>query len=227
MALKRFVASLATGTLLVFGGVVATTANASATLTTAAAVTQTNGATCSNTYLDGDARLGPAQLATSGEIGLIVRGYNPLAGLSATQFIATYWNPAANGGSGGWNYPPDNGYVIADGNPVEYTVTLGPGQDIDRFGSEYGAFLAPVGTPYAERALPPMSLDNFDPNFTCNYHEYQVTKSFLVDSGPIAPGFGQRGEGRQYQLNSALVPGAPSPLSVMWLVNNGYLERLN
>lgn len=222
MALKRFVASLVTGALLVVGTVVAMPG--SAAFSTAAVTRATGRATCSNAYLDGDNRLGPKELATTGEIGLIVRGYNPLAGLTAAQFIATYWNPA---GGGGWIYPPDNGYLLANGKPIEYTLTLGPGQDIDRFGSEYGAFLAPEGTPYAARALPPMSLDNFDANFTCNYHEYQVLKPFLVDSGPIAAGFGQRGLGRQYQLNSALVPGAPSPLNVMWLVSNGYLARLN
>jgi hypothetical protein len=222
MFVRRLVASLATATLLVFGSFSAAS-TAAATTTTAVAHTTT----CSNTYLDGDARLGPAQLPNAGEIGQIVRGYRPLARLTAAQFIATYWDPTANGGSGGWRYPPDNGFVIANGKPVEYAIPLGVGQDVDRFGSVYGAFLAPEGTNYAQRSLPPMSLDNFDAAFTCNYHEYRVVKSFKVESGPIAPAFGQPGYGRQYQLVGSLVPGAPANLSVMWLVANRYLAPID
>jgi hypothetical protein len=54
-----------------------------------------------------------------------------------------------------------------------------------------------------------------------------VLESFAVDTGPIAPWFAQPGGGRQFQLVASLVPGAPTPLNVMWLVNNGFLERLN
>lgn len=223
MVLRRLIAALATGALMLTVGITSAPSVAQATATTA--VAPITG--CSNQFLDGDARLGPEQLPTAGEIGQIVNGYDPLAGLSAVQFISTYWDPTANGGSGGWRYPPDNGYLIANNKPVEYKVTLGPGQDVDRFGSEFGAFLAPEGTPYGQRALPPMSLDNFDPAFTCNYHEYQVLKPFLVDSGPIAPGFGQRGLGRQYQLDASLVPSAPTPLNVLWLVQHGFLARID
>jgi Tuberculosis necrotizing toxin len=223
MFLRRFIASATTGMLLLVAGITSAPSLASAT-TNAAVVPVT---ACSNAYLDGDSRLGPEQLPNVGELGLVVRGYQPLAGLSAEQFIATYWDPTANGGSGGWRYPPDNGFLIANGHPVEYQIPLGVGQDLDRFGSLFGSFLAPEGTAYAQRALPPMSLDNFDPMFTCNYHEYQVTKSFLVESGPIAPGFGQPGLGRQYQLVGSLVPGAPAMLNVSWLVSNGYLTAID
>jgi hypothetical protein len=226
MARRRLVASLATGMMLVTASFAAAPVRAAAA--SAAAVVRAQATTgCSNQFLNGDSRLGPEQLPSAGEIGQLVRGYDPLAGLTAQAFINTYWDPTANGGSGGWRYPPDDGYLIANGKPVEYPLPLGVGQDVDRFGSEFGAFLAPEGTPYAERALPPMSLDNFDAAFTCNYHEYRVVRSFRVDSGPIAPGFGQRGLGRQYQLDSSLVPGAPTRLTVVWLVDHGYLERID
>jgi hypothetical protein len=211
------------GALLSVGSVTTGAGVARASPTTVAAPITT---TCSNQYLDGDARLGPQHLPTAGEIAQLVQGYKLLAGLSAQKFLATYWDAGANGGAGGWRYPPDNGFLISNGHPVEYQLSLGVGQDIDRFGSVFGAFLAPEGTPYQQRALPPMSLDNFDPAFPCNYHEYQVVKSFLVDSGPIAPGFGQPGFGRQYQLDSSLVRGSPTPLNVQWLVLNGYLAAV-
>jgi hypothetical protein len=110
---------------------------------------------------------------------------------------------------------------------VEFPDTVRPGQEIDRFGSIYGSFLAPADTPYAERALPPQSLDNFDAGFTCNYHLYLVLKPFKAEMGPIAPGFGQPGRGLQYQVVSSLLPGDPGTASVMWLLTNGYLRSLN
>jgi hypothetical protein len=184
--------------------------------------------TCSNAFLDGDSRLGPEQLADAGPVAPIVRGYNRLAGLTADQFIATFWDPTASGGRGGWRFPPDNGFLLGtSGNPIESAMPLAVGREIDRFGSEFGAFLAPLDTPYASRALPPQSLDNFDAAFTCNYHVYKVVKSFTVEAGAIAPGFGQRGLGVQYQLVGSLLPGSPATANVMYLINNGFIVRVN
>jgi hypothetical protein len=184
--------------------------------------------TCSNAFLDGDSRLGPAQLPTSGPVYPIVAGYRPLAGLDQGTFLSTYWDPTANGGAGGWRYPPDNGFFVGpNGQPEEAPQSLAAGQQVDRFGSEFGAFLASINTPYASRALPPMSLDNFDVNFNCNYHLYKVLKAFSVEAGPIAPGFGQRGLGRQYQVVATLISGSPMNVNVMWLISNGFLQRQN
>jgi hypothetical protein len=217
----NLVAALAVGLFLAFGG-------GGSAAAAPAPILNPFVSTCSNAYFDGDVRLGPAQLANFGSFAPILIGYNRLAGLTPAAFIATYWDPAANAGSGGWRFPPDNGFLLdSRGNPIEFVGTLAPGAAIDRFGSEFGAFLAPQYTPYAQRALPPMSLDNFDANYTCNYHVYRVLKTFHAEEGPIAPGFGQLGRGIQFQLVSSLVPGAPSPLNVMWLINNGYLARAN
>ena len=177
---------------------------------------------CSNAYFGADSRLGPEILPDGGPIAPMVRRYHRLAGLSASQFLATYWDSTA----GSWIYPPDNGFLLLKGHPDEHPVILMPGRHLDRFGSEYGAFLAPADTPYAARSLPPQSLDNFDPAYTCNYHAYRVLKRFAAEGGPIAPGFGQPGLGTQYQLVSSLLPGRPSA-NVMWLITHGYLQRLN
>jgi Tuberculosis necrotizing toxin len=185
------------------------------------------GTQCSTAYFDGNSLLGPQTLPAGGPIAPIVRGYQRLAGLSEKQFLATYWDLTANGGQGGWRYPPDNGFLIVSGHPVEFPSILWPGQEVDRFGSQYGSFLAPEDTPYAERALPPQSLDDFDPAFTCNYHLYLVLKPFKAEAGPIAPGFGQPGLGLQYQLVSSLLAGDPATANVMWLISNGYLRSLN
>jgi hypothetical protein len=182
---------------------------------------------CSAADYDGDPRLGPAALPTFGPVGLELRNYDRFGGLTPQQFLSTYWDPAASGGQGGWRFPPANGFRIGpDGRPVEQVLPLRPGQRIDRYGSEFGAFLAPAGLPYANRAIPPQSLDNRDAPATCNYHLYLVVREFRVDGGPIAPGLGQPGGGVQYLLVSSLVPDAPDRINVMWLVAHGYLQRL-
>ena len=102
--LKHRFACLVTGVAMLLGGMWAVPVPAGAAPA---------GSTCSNAYLNGDARLGPAQLPITGSLHPIVAHYHPLAGLTALEFLATYWNPSANGGSGAWNYPPDNGFVLA------------------------------------------------------------------------------------------------------------------
>jgi hypothetical protein len=146
--------------------------------------------------------------------------------MTTRHFLATFYDPAANSGQGGWIYPPDDGYVTGPGGqPEEAQLQLYAGQDIDRYGSEYGAFLGPASLPYSARSIPPQNLDG-TPAADCNYHDYRVTKAFDVEVGPIAARFGQPGGGTQFQLVGSLVPGAPGALNVMWLVSNGYLDRL-
>lgn len=173
--------------------------------------------------LDNDPRLGPATLPTTGAVGLMVRGYQRFGHLTKDQFLARYWDPSANGGRGSYLFPPDNGFLFG----IQTVGTVHMGMRLDRFGSEFGAFLAPALTPYAQRAIPPQSLNTFDPAYPCNYHAYLVLKSFRLRLGPIAPWFEQPGKGLQDNLDASLVPGAPTPLSVLWLVDHGYLQRLN
>jgi Tuberculosis necrotizing toxin len=173
--------------------------------------------------LDGDPRLGPAVLPTTGPAGATVLGYDRFGGLTKDQFLARYWDPVANAARGSWLYPPDDGFLAN----LKLAVTLPPGKTIDRFGSEFGAFLAPALSLYGQRAIPPQNLNTFDPAYPCNYHAYKVLKPFSVRLGLVAPWFHQLGLGVQEKLDSALVPGAPTPLSVLWLVDNGYLQRLN
>lgn len=146
----------------------------------------------------------------------------------ARPFIGRYWDGSANNGKGSCRYPPDNGFVVGpDGKPVESAVELVAGTDIDRFGSEYGAFLAPAGTLYDERSIPPQSLDTFDPKFPDNYHDYRVVKAFEVEDGPIAPAFDQPGLGVQFMLDPSLIAGAPTSINVAWMVQKGYLQPVS
>jgi hypothetical protein len=53
-----------------------------------------------------------------------------------------------------------------------------------------------------------------------------VLRPFPVQAGPVAAWFGQPGGGTQYQLDGALIAGAPGSINVQWLVDNGYLDRV-
>lgn len=182
----------------------------SAHVSTTSTSTTTASGVCSNAYLDGKYQLGPRSLAKSGEVGQELAGYSRFGGMTEKAFMAKYWDAKA----GSWNWPPAPGFVTApDGKQLEYQITLEPGTLLDRYGSVYGKFLSPAGTPFGERALPPASLDTVQPAYqgkvpppvNCNYHEYKVDKPVTVEAGPTAPWFGQPGYGMQYLLASGTV----------------------
>ncbi|MFW0795291.1 TNT domain-containing protein [Gordonia sp. CPCC 205515] len=156
---------------------------------------------CSTELVDNNKMLGPQTLATAPPVGPQLVGYNRFAGLPPVKFLSKY----APGGS--WDWPPKDGYVLKpDGQPDKSVVTLAPGSKrIDRYGPAFGRFLAPEGTAYAKRALPPENLVDTANPAKCNYHVYSVKKSFKVYTGPIAEAFGQPGGGIQYQVDQQLI----------------------
>lgn len=87
--------------------------------------------------------------------------------------------------------------------------TLGIGTRIDRYGSEFGRFVAPEGTPLPMRSLFPEVANR-------PYNAYEVIKPFDVNSGVTTPWFGQPGFGTQFKL----------PMSVNELVEQGFLGRI-
>ncbi|KZP11315.1 hypothetical protein FIBSPDRAFT_819638 [Athelia psychrophila] len=168
-----------------------------------------------NHYLCGDARLGPTKLPTKLPLSSEIYGYDRLGGLCPGEFLKKWYN--ATGGS--YIYPEQNGFQLNTGNaPIDGNQTLAVGARIDRFGSEYGNFLSPAGAPYNQRALPPSNLDapTTGPSYPYNYHVYEVIKEFDVLSGPIAPWFGQPGQGTQYEAYT----------NVMTLISQGYLKAV-
>jgi Tuberculosis necrotizing toxin len=178
---------------------------------------------CSAGSYSADARLGPADLPLLGPVGIELWGYERTGGLSAARFLQAWYDSDASA----WRYPPQDGYRLdGAGHPIKARVTLPVGWLTDRYGSEFGAFLAPAGAPYPARSIPPTNLNSATDPASCNYHAYRVLRPLAVDAGPVAGWFSQPGGGLQYQLESALVPGAPNPLNVTWLLDNGYLTRL-
>jgi hypothetical protein len=141
-----------------------------------------------------DHRLGPKVLpGRTGAVGKLTRGYRRFGKLSRAGFLRRFWSGPP--GTGHWLYPPRDGFA---GPAV--TIRLVAGTLIDRFGRAAGGqFLAPTGTSFAMRAIPPGSLDTYPDNVAYNYHLYRVLDSFTVQAGAIARWFGQRGGGVQFK----------------------------
>lgn len=171
-------------------------------------------------YHDDNPLLGPARLPAADPVAPLLAGHRRFGALTAPQFLTRYANPARTG----YVYPPADGFVIGpDGRPVKAAQTLLPGYRLDRFGFPGGAFLAPLGTPFGARSLPPTNLNTPVDAPLANYHVYCVLKPFTVDSGPIAPWFAQPGYGTQFKLDVAYLPDAGTRLSITWLIAHGYL----
>ncbi|MER7397228.1 TNT domain-containing protein [Streptomyces sp. NPDC000151] len=173
---------------------------------------------------NGDARLGPKWLPNKrlAPVGPLLKGYHRTGTLSPAAFLKKYWQGPADSGS--WKYPPNDGFAEVNGEIDKEPSKLRTGQRLDRFGSEFGGYLAPAGDPYAERALPPQNLNTREPVSPCDYHTYKVIKPFWVWQGSIAPWFEQPGGGQQIKLDSVFLnPGEGQRLNVKWLVDHRYL----
>ncbi|MGV0788389.1 TNT domain-containing protein [Mycolicibacterium sp. XJ2] len=115
---------------------------------------------------------------------------------------------------------PSKPYAIP-GTVVDH-VDIPQGTVIDRFGSEFGSWLSPDETPFAERALPPESAAK-------PYHRYVVAEpsslppGFRIEQSGVAPWFNQPGGGVQYRIIGPDGSNAP----VRALLRSGYLEELH
>jgi len=101
-------------------------------------------------------------------------------------------------------YPKNNGFL----DTPEF-IDLQPGQVIDRYGDETGRFFSPEGTPIENRSLHPSTNTN-------SYNSFEVVKPFPVQSGTVAPYYGQPGGGVQFY--------SPN-LNTQQLLNSGFIIR--
>jgi len=84
------------------------------------------------------------------------------------------------------------------------------GDKIDRFGgSDYSRFFSPEGTPSAARSLPAGSAKK-------PLRSFEVVKPFEVESGTVAPAFGQLGLGTQYRTS----------VQLKTLINHGIIREI-
>jgi len=94
----------------------------------------TNGGEASESYICGDARLGPKVLPGKLPLGTFVSDYDRFGGLNPGDFLKK-WTAA----DGSYVYPPQNGFQLdTNGNLISGTMILQTGTLVDRFGSEYG-----------------------------------------------------------------------------------------
>jgi uncharacterized protein YukE len=123
----------------------------------------------------------PAEIVTEGGAPLAaVRGWDPTGGMPWEDFASRFGTPESRIWPGNDGFPP--GYAP---QPAQ----LPEGAIIDRFGSEYGRYLAPDGTPFADRALAPESVGG-------DYNRYMITGKPLppdwqIVEGPVEPWYGQ------------------------------------
>ncbi|MDE7333072.1 MAG: TNT domain-containing protein [Lachnospiraceae bacterium] len=89
-------------------------------------------------------------------------------------------------------WPPNRGF---DGSPTK--ITLETGTLIDRYGYDGGTFASPRGIPYTERALP-IGTDQKP------YTVFEVVRPVDVQAGKIAPWFGEKGGGIQYEFSQKI-----------------------
>ncbi|WP_291745801.1 MULTISPECIES: glycohydrolase toxin TNT-related protein [unclassified Limnobacter] len=89
-------------------------------------------------------------------------------------------------------WPPNRGFESTPEPKV-----LMPGERIDRYGSPYGTYTSPEGTPYRARAPKPGT--DLKP-----YSVYEVTQPIEVRSGSAKPWFGYEGGGMQYEMSQSM-----------------------
>lgn len=106
--------------------------------------------------------------------------------------------------TGAINWPENNGFADMPMDEV-----LQPGARIDRYGSDYGSFTSPEGTPYEMRAVAPGTDQR-------PYSVFEVVEPIDVKSGSIASWFDEPGGGIQYLL----------PDTVDELLDAGILRRI-
>jgi uncharacterized protein YukE len=123
----------------------------------------------------------PAEVVTEGGAPLaVVHGWDPLGGMSSDDFASHFGTPETRVWPGNEGFPA--GY---EPQPAH----LPAGTIIDRFGSEFGRYLAPDGASFGDRALPPESVGG-------DYNRYMVTGEALppgwrIVEGPLEPFYGQ------------------------------------
>lgn len=123
----------------------------------------------------------PAETVTEGGAPLaVVNGWHPTGGMPWDDFASQFGTPGAR------TYPLNDGFPPGF---VPQPAHLPEGTIIDRFGSEYGRYLAPDGTPFADRSLAPESVGG-------DYNRYMVTGKPLppgwqIVEGPVEPWYAQ------------------------------------
>jgi len=102
-------------------------------------------------------------------------------------------------------YPANQGFLGETSREFLYA-----GQRIDRYGGTASSrFFSPAGTPAGARSLPPGTASQ-------PLRSFEVVKPFEVESGAVAPYFGEIGYGTQYR----------TPVNLETLLGRGILREV-
>jgi hypothetical protein len=102
-------------------------------------------------------------------------------------------------------YPANQGFLGETSREFLYA-----GQRIDRYGGTASSrFFSPAGTPATARSLPPGTASQ-------SLRSFEVVKPFEVESGTVAPYFGEIGYGTQYR----------DPVNLETLLGRGILREV-
>lgn len=123
----------------------------------------------------------PARVLTEGGAPeTILRGWNPTGGMPWEEFGTRFGTPETR------IYPENRGFPPGyEPQPAQLPVDT----VIDRFGSVYGHYLSPDGTPFSDRSSAPESVGG-------DYNRYVVLGKPLppgwrIVEGPVQPFYGQ------------------------------------
>ncbi|MEB3032540.1 TNT domain-containing protein [[Mycobacterium] nativiensis] len=123
----------------------------------------------------------PAEVLTPGGApAAVLRDWHPTGGMPSTDFEGRFGTPESRVWPGNDGFPPGH---------IPQPAQLPEGTIIDRFGSAGGRYLAPDGTPFADRSLAPELVGG-------NYNRYMITGEPLppgwqIVEGPVEPYYGQ------------------------------------
>jgi hypothetical protein len=125
----------------------------------------------------------------------MLANYHPLGRECPQGYFDTFINY-----TGANTYPPQEGFRLdSNGTQIFSRTTIPNNTYVDRFGNINGSYVSPVGTPYEQRAIPPSNLVRRGASGFV-YARFLTLQEIEVESGFIAPWYGQPGGGIQYVL---------------------------
>jgi hypothetical protein len=134
----------------------------------------------------------PARGADDPAVAALAEGHDPLGGEHERDWDRRFLvRPGGDGRRAEYAWPPAERYPEG-GSDVGEPVVLREGTELDRFGSPEGRVLAPAGTPFRRRSLPPEYLAE-------GYRRYRVLRPLPVWRAVSAAWFGQPGGGERYR----------------------------
>ncbi|MCX3058842.1 TNT domain-containing protein, partial [Streptomyces beihaiensis] len=178
-------------------------------------------------------KLLPSVSGLSPDVMALLHGYQPYGDLTPAEFVGKYWDKSAD--SWDWSTALDDPSGAVAG--TEHTVWPKAGERWDRFGGEKGQWLAPEGTAYAERSLPPENLHqgyhryvwvkDWTPETAAQYVKGGKLASGDITASKVSPGFGQPGMGTQFKLPGNWRQDGEATMNVQWLLDHHFIKDLD